>query len=47
MKNHETRAWRNWKITCYTVMVIALLVTVSHLVLGPSRRTSWPGDHSV
>jgi t-SNARE complex subunit (syntaxin) len=34
VKNHETRAWRSWKITCYTVMVIALLVTVAHLVLG-------------
>ena len=32
MKDNETRAWRDWKMTCYTVLVIALLVTVAHVV---------------
>lgn len=34
MKDNETRAWRDWKMTCYTVLVVALLVTVVHLVVG-------------
>jgi hypothetical protein len=34
MKDDETRAWRGWKATFYGVLIIALLVTVAHLVLG-------------
>lgn len=32
--DNETRAWQAWKITCGTVLVIALLLTVVHLVMG-------------
>lgn len=34
MKDDETRAWRAWKITCCAVLVIALVVTVVHAVVG-------------
>lgn len=34
MKDNETQAWQGWKITCYTVLVIALVVTVAHLAFG-------------
>ncbi len=34
MGDNETRAWQAWKITCGTVLVIALLLTVVHLVMG-------------
>jgi t-SNARE complex subunit (syntaxin) len=34
VKDNETRAWRDWKMTCYTVLVIALLLTVAHVVSG-------------
>jgi hypothetical protein len=34
MKDNETQAWQAWKITCYTVLVIALLITIAHVVVG-------------
>jgi len=34
MKDNETRAWQAWKTTCYTMLAIALLLTVVHVVLG-------------
>jgi hypothetical protein len=34
VKNNETRAWQAWKTTCYTTLVIALLLTVVHVVVG-------------
>ncbi len=34
VKDNETRAWQVWKATCYTMLVIALLVTVVHVVVG-------------
>lgn len=34
VEDHETQAWQAWKITCGTVVVIALLLTVVHLVVG-------------
>lgn len=34
VKNNETRAWQDLKMTCYTMLVIALLVTVVHVVVG-------------
>lgn len=34
MGDNETRAWQAWKMTCGTVLVIALLLTVIHLVVG-------------
>ncbi len=34
MKDNETRAGQTWKTTCYTMLVIALLVTVVHVVVG-------------
>lgn len=34
MTDNEMRGWQAWKATCYTVLVIALLVTVAHMVLG-------------
>jgi hypothetical protein len=34
VKDDETRAWRDWKTTCYTVLLIALLVTAAHVVVG-------------
>lgn len=33
VKDNETRAWQVWKATCYTILVIALLVTVVHVVM--------------
>jgi hypothetical protein len=34
MKDSETQSWQAWKITCYTVLVIALLITVVSVVVG-------------
>ncbi len=34
MGDDETRAWQAWKMTCGTVLVIALLLTVVHIVVG-------------
>lgn len=34
VNDDDTRAWQAWKITCGTVLVIALLLTVVHLVMG-------------
>lgn len=34
VENNETRAWQAWKMTCGTVLVIALVLTVMHLVVG-------------
>jgi hypothetical protein len=34
VKNHETRAWQAWKTTYYTVLVIALFITVAHVIVG-------------
>lgn len=33
VKDNETQAWQAWKITWYTVPVIALLATVAHVAL--------------
>ena len=34
VEDNEMRAWRAWKITCCTVLVLALLVTAVHIVAG-------------
>jgi hypothetical protein len=33
MKDNETQAWQALKITCYTVLVVALLATIAHVAL--------------
>lgn len=34
MNDNDTRAWQAWKMTCYTVLIIALAITVVHVVYG-------------
>jgi hypothetical protein len=34
VNDNDTRAWQAWKMTCYTVLIIALVITVVHVVFG-------------
>jgi len=34
MNDSERRAWQAWKVTCYTVVVIALAATIAHVLFG-------------
>jgi len=34
MKDNETQAWQVWKITFCVVVIVALLITVAHVVVG-------------
>jgi len=34
VNHNDTRAWQAWKMTCYTVLIIALVITVVHVVFG-------------
>ena len=34
MKDNETREWQEWKTTFCVVLIVALLVTVAHVVVG-------------
>lgn len=34
MNNNETRAWQAWKTTFCVVLIVALLITVAHAVVG-------------
>lgn len=34
MKDNETQAWQVWKITFGVVVIVALLITVAHVVVG-------------
>lgn len=34
MNDNETRAWKDWKMTFYGVLIVALVATVVHVVVG-------------
>jgi hypothetical protein len=34
VNDNETQAWQAWKMTLYTVLIIALLITVVHVAMG-------------
>lgn len=34
MKDNETREWQVWKITFCVVVIVALFITVAHVVVG-------------
>ena len=34
MKDNETQAWQVWKITFCAVVIVALLITAAHVVVG-------------
>ncbi|QPD02369.1 MAG: hypothetical protein Nkreftii_000143 [Candidatus Nitrospira kreftii] len=34
MKDNETQAWQAWKIAFCVVVIVALFITVAHVVVG-------------